>query len=108
MKAYADNSPVLVEKLQGGTLINFNAVQVTKETPHGTKIEWEYDQVKVSANPTNAEIIEAVMASKYSTGAEIACINNKESKPEEYAAYQAFRIAAKELAEQVLIFRQKI
>jgi hypothetical protein len=108
MKAQYKDRPNLTERLQGGILINFNIEQRSRETMTGMEMYFESDQIKVSSEPTRAEIIEAVMASKYSTGAEIACINNKESKPEEYAAYQAFRIAAKELVEQVLIFRQKI
>jgi hypothetical protein len=33
-----------------------------------------------------------------SVGAETAAINNRESRPEEYVAYQNFRLLAKELA----------
>ena len=39
--------------------------------------------------------IEREIAKKYTIGAEIALTNDRESKPEEYAAYQEYRIACK-------------
>lgn len=94
MKSQSDSRPSLAQKLQGGILINFNIV----ETENG----FEYDQVKVSETPTKSEIVEAVMASKYTTGAEFAAINNKDSEPEEYQEYQDFRVFAKAIADEVL------
>lgn len=46
-----------------------------------------------------AALIEKIIGAVYSPSAEIAAINNKDSKPDEYAAYQAFRVKAKELAD---------
>ena len=102
MKAQYKDRPPVSEKLQGGTIINFSIEQKSRETTTGTETYFECDQVKVSGIPTKAEIIEAVMGSKYSIGAEFACINNKIEKPEEYAAYQAFRVFAKGLANSLI------
>lgn len=102
MKAQYQTRPALTEKLQGSTLVNFNAVEVAKEDLTGSHTIWECDQVKVSGQPTKAEIIEAIMLTRYSTGAEIACINNKEDKPNEYAEYQEFRATAKYIAQEAL------
>jgi hypothetical protein len=45
------------------------------------------------------QIIEAVIATEYTTGAEFAAINNRDVAPDAYAAYQAFRATAKALAD---------
>ena len=94
MKNQSSIRPSLTERLQGAMLVNLNIVEVENG--------FEFDTVKVSEEPTYPELIEALIASEYSTGREFACINNKEEKPEEYAAYQAFRNAAKDIAKQVL------
>ena len=102
MKVTANEYPGLVLYLQGAMLINFNPEQITKEGMNGTETMYQYDQVKVSVSASRDQIIEAIMASRYTVGAELACINNKDAKPEDYEAYQAFRVQAKEIAGQVL------
>ena len=94
MKNQSSVRPALTEKLQGATLVNFNIIEIEGG--------FEFDTVKVSEEPTYSEITEAIIASEYSTGREFACINNKEEKPEEYAAYQEFREVAKYVAKRVL------
>jgi tRNA isopentenyl-2-thiomethyl-A-37 hydroxylase MiaE len=64
-----------------------------------TKTEQHYITAICDITADRNTKIEAVMASVYSPSAEIATINNKESEPELYADYQAFRILAKTLAD---------
>lgn len=102
MKVTANEYPGLVLYLQGAMLISFNPEQITKEGMNGTETMYQYDQVKVAVSSSRDQIIEAIMASRYTVGAELACINNKDAKPEDYEAYMAFRIQAKEISDQVL------
>ena len=54
----------------------------------------------VSPVVTNrADLISRIIRSQMSIDAEIATINNAADKPDEYAAYQAFRAQAKALAD---------
>jgi len=59
-----------------------------------TYYQYRFCQVRVTAN--RAQIIEAIMATEYTTGAEFAAINNGGA---DYEAYQAFRATAKALAD---------
>ena len=102
MKVTANEYPGLVLYLQGAMLINFNPEQITKEGANGTETMYQYDQVKVPVSASRDQIIEAIMASRYTVGAELACINNKDAKPDEYEAYMSFRVQAKEIADQIL------
>jgi len=102
MKVTANEYPGLVLYLQGAILISFNPEQIEKEGITGTETMYQYDQVKVAASASRDQIIEAVIASKYSTGAEFATINNKDTRPDEYSVYQSFRLQAKEIVNQVL------
>ena len=43
-----------------------------------------------------------IIASQYTTGGELATINNKDIDPTSYAEYQAFRQTAKDLADEYL------
>jgi sulfur carrier protein ThiS len=58
---------------------------------------YRFCEVPVTANRN--QIIEAVIATEYTTGAEFAAINNRDVAPDAYAAYQAFRATAKALAD---------
>jgi len=70
-----------------GYLIYFNENQVDDG--------YEYDTCEVSNSPIRREIIEAMIASRYTIGAEFAAINNKDSNPTGYAEYQAWRVICK-------------
>ena len=48
---------------------------------------------------SRADLISRIIRSQMSIDAEIATINNAADKPDEYAAYQAFRAQAKALAD---------
>ena len=96
--------PNEVEFLQGKKIINFNIeeVDVEDEMTGSTHKEYQYEQVKVDVNANKHEIIEAIMASRYSIGAEIALLKDKDNKKEEYDVMEDFRAFAKELASRVV------
>lgn len=80
--------------------IRWNIEEKTKEDMDGVPTTyWEADEALCNVKDSRARLIEAIIGSVYDTGAEIAIINNKEDKPEEYAEYQAFRVQAKALAD---------
>jgi len=101
MLVKSDTRPEATELLQGKKLINFDIkeVEIKDENSEEARIGFEYQQVKVSTSDTRGAIIEAIIATKYSAGAEIALTNDKDTKQDEYKAYQEFRATAKELAE---------
>jgi hypothetical protein len=80
--------------------IHWNIEQKTKEVMDGEIITyWEANEALCNVYDNRSQLIEKIIGSVYSPAAEIATINNKDSKPDEYAEYQAFRIKAKELAD---------
>ena len=68
-----------------------------REQPDGsTEIYYQYRICTVPVTSNRGQIIEAIMATGYTTGAEFAAVNNG---GEQYEAYQAFRATAKALAD---------
>jgi propanediol dehydratase small subunit len=101
MLVKSDTRPEATELLQGKKLINFDIkeVEIKDENSEDIRAGFEYLQAKVELNATRSGIIEAIIATKYSAGAEIALTNDKDTKQDDYKAYQEFRVLAKELAE---------
>ena len=101
MLVKSDTRPKEVQLLQGKKLINFNIkeVEITDENSEEARTGFEYLQAKVELNATRDETIEAIIATRYSIGAEIALTNDKDTKADEYQAYQEFRAFAKSLIE---------
>ncbi len=105
MKAQYDNAPALMQKLQGGILINFNITQGITQSPTGDKAVFECDQVKVSENPNKGDIVSAIIRTRYSASDELALIHNGEDTKEhaeELVEFTSFRAFAKTTAELVL------
>jgi len=71
-----------------------------KETPATEETEsgWGCEEVKVNVSDSRSTMIEKVMFSKYSTGAELAAINNGGVDKEEYLT---FRVLAKKLVTDI-------
>jgi len=99
----SDTRPEEVQFLQGKKLINFDIkeVEIKDEMRDETRVGFEYNQVAVNVSATRADIIEAIISVKYSAGAEIALTNDKDTKADEYAEYQAYRVEAKAIADRV-------
>jgi hypothetical protein len=98
----SDTRPEEVQFLQGKKLINFNIkeVEIKDEMRDETRVGFEYNQVAVNVSATRADIIEAIISVKYSAGAEIALTNDKDTKADEYAEYQIYRVEAKAIADR--------
>lgn len=84
--------------------IHWNIEQRTRtdDVTGETYTYWHANEALCNTYDNRALIIEAIISSVYDTGSEIATINNKDRKPEEYQAYQDFRVLAKTLADEWL------
>ncbi len=94
MKISGSSKQQLVNIHGPGFQIYFDEVQI------GDK--YEYYQCEVTNSPTRQEVIESMIASRYSFGAEFAAINNLLLDPDGYNQYQQFRALVKEIADEVL------
>lgn len=97
MKVYSDTQ-LPVYQVIGQTLrIHWDFAEETKEQSDGPEVVAHVcsEAICDKADRRNT-IIEKIMASEYTTGAELAAINNG---GEDYDAYQAFRLQAKALAD---------
>jgi hypothetical protein len=80
--------------------IHWNIEQKTKEMTDGEPVTyWEANEALCNVLEDRSTLIQKIIGSVYCIADEIAIINNKDSKPEEYAEYQAFRTQAKALAD---------
>jgi hypothetical protein len=88
-------------EIRGGVVrLNFDAKEVTKEGMNGPEMYWECLTASFPEGSTREVVIQAVIGTRFSLADEIALINNQVTKPDEYAAYQAFRAKAKTLADE--------
>lgn len=104
MKAQSKERPPATQRLQGGTLINYDIVPFSKRIMGKTETGFDYTQVKVSACPARSEIIEAILAEKYSIGSQIAMLYNGGDTPEhtkEMTDYKEFRQFVKTIADSL-------
>lgn len=90
---YSDIPQAIQPIGHGSYYVNMNAVQ--------TEDGYECEQVKIKGNPTYSVVVEALIRERYSVSDEIALLRQKETKPTEYAEYDAFCEACKEKARQV-------
>ena len=98
MKTYSSDQPETYAVSGDELRIHWDA----KEVPAFGEVEgtqWEANEALCYTYDTRADLISKIIRSAYSVDAEIATINNQADKPDEYAAYQAFRAQAKALAD---------
>ena len=99
-KVYSQTEPLTYEVSGDDLRIHWDSKQVTKTDIDGTTItQWEANEALCSVFDNRHLLIEKIIASVYTSAAEIATINNQTTKPQEYADYQAFRALAKSLAD---------
>lgn len=99
MKYYSDTKPETYVTSGNDLRIYWNIKQVNVPSlADEQRTQWEANEAVCSVFDNRSQIIEKIIGSLYDIGEEIAFINNKESKPEEYAMYQEFRLLAKSLA----------
>ena len=103
MKTCTDNILPTYQTLGTVLRINFNEKILTRQDMVGVEsIYYEYDTAILSVPANRGQIIEGIIACKYSYAEEISTINNQISKPEKYQEYQDFRILAKTLADAIV------
>lgn len=81
---------------------NEQIVQFPNQRHDGFIDQYSYDEAIIEQGNSRSVIIERIIGSQYTTGGELAVINNKDTDPTSYAAYQAFRQTAKDLADEYL------
>ena len=102
----SDTIPDVIVKSAGKTQIRYDIEESERVEMDGSKRTcYSYSYVAIDGELTRDKIIDAIIQDEIgSKDAEIALINNELASPgtEEYAAYQALRNHAKEVAAEVL------
>jgi len=100
MKVYSSEQPEAYNASGNELRIRWDIQQVTKPDMEGNdQTTWEANEALCSVFDDRSTLIEKIIASVHTPGAEIALINNKEIDPSAYSDYQAFRDLAKNLAD---------
>lgn len=104
MKTHSNVSPETFVVSNGNLTINHSVTsyQKTDIMTDTSYTEYEYYAATVPVDATRSMIIEAIIGSKMTAGAEVAIINNQTTRPEDYESYQEFRTMAKSLADEWL------
>jgi hypothetical protein len=97
----SSNTPLPTYQVLGNKLlIHWNEQIVERPNMDNEATQnYEYDEARSFTYDTRDQLISKIINSVYSVADEIATINNKDTKPQEYADYQAFRVQAKALAD---------
>lgn len=100
MKVYSGEKPEVYAVSGNELRIRWDIQQTSKEDMEGNlETFWEANEALCSRFDSRSMIIEKIIGSVHTPGAEIALINNQEKDPQAYADYQAFRDQAKSLAD---------
>lgn len=100
MKTYSDDQPESYAVSGHELRVHWNIQQVTAPSMDDEpRMHWEANEALCSIFDDRGALISKIIRSVYSVDDEIATINNQSTKPDEYAAYQAFRAEAKALAD---------
>lgn len=100
MKVWSGDKPEVYAVSGQELRIHWDIQEITKEGVDGeTETFWEANEALCNRFDSRDTIIEKIIGSVLSSGAEIALINNKEIDPEAYDEYQNFRNQAKLLAD---------
>ena len=106
VKHGSDTYPEIIVKSAGKTQVRYDIEASEFEEMDGTKRAcYDFSYVAIEGELTKAKIIDAIIQDEIGNkDAEIALINNELASPgtAEYAAYQALRQHAKDIANEVL------
>lgn len=103
MKTYSGAALPKIEALGPIVRIHLNELVETKDQTGTPFTQFIYDTITADVKSNRAELIQAIIADKYSVADEIALLHNQTTKPIEYVAYQDYRVLAKVLAAEVLV-----
>ena len=99
MKVYSSEQPEIYAVSGQDLRIRWNIQEVPAPSmDNDPRTQWEANEALCSVFDSRSQIIEKIIGSVHTAGAEVALINNKDINPEAYATYQAFREQAKVLA----------
>jgi hypothetical protein len=98
MKVYSGEQPEVYAVSGQELRIHWDIQEIQVQNMNGNQTQWEANEALCNVKDARDVLIEKIIGSVHSAGAEIALINNKDTAPEAYAEYQAFRAKAKELA----------
>ena len=94
--------PITIEKRQ--VRVTWNARQEPVNTLDGEQeTQWVYNEAIFDVYDTREVIIRKIIASVHTIEDELALVNNRDEKPEEYAEYQELRTTAKSIADNWFI-----
>jgi len=97
MKVQFTSEPDVYEVSGQELRIHWDITEVTREDMEGNpETFWQASEALCRVSDVRNVLIEKIMATQYTTGAELAAINNG---GEDYETYQAFRVQAKALAD---------
>ena len=100
MKVYSNNKPEVYSASGNELRIRWGIQQVTTPDMEGEdQTAWEASEALCSVFDDRSSLIEKIIGSVHTHGAEIALINNKGIDPEAYSDYLALREVAKNLAD---------
>jgi predicted Mrr-cat superfamily restriction endonuclease len=100
MKAYFNEQPDVYAVSGNELRIRWNIQEVpVPSMDDEPRTQWEANEALCNVKDSRDTLIEKIIGSVHTPGAEIALINNKDTDPEAYAEYQAFRAEAKLLAD---------
>ena len=103
---WSDTMPDVIVKSAGKTQIRYDIEESERvEMDESKRTCYSYSYVAIDGEVTRDKIIDAIIVDEIgSKDAEIALINNELASPgtPEYAAYQAWRLKAKAIADEVL------
>ena len=106
VKHGSDTYPEIIIKSAGKTQVRYDIEESEFEEMDGTKRAcYDFSYVAIEGELTKAKIIDAIIKDEIGNkDAEIALINNELASPgtAAYAAYQALRQHAKDVANEVL------
>lgn len=100
MITISDNTLPTYQEFGERLRINFDETTIeVSDGLDGKRQAYQYTTAEALCASDRSQLIEAIIRSKYSVSDEFAAINNAGDKPAEYATYQAFRMQAKQLAD---------
>ena len=100
MKVYSGDQPEVYAVSGQELRIHWDIKEVPVQSIDGeTETQWEANEALCHVKDSRDVLIEKIIGSVHTAGAEIALINNKDVDPQAYADYQAFRAEAKALAD---------
>lgn len=98
MKTQSDNRPQPIEDIgKGNYYVNMDVHEITEEG----RTYYEYDTVRIVGYPTYGGTVEALIREKYTESDELALQRQRDSKPEDFAEYDAFCESCKDKARPV-------